>query len=609
MLYADRANSQNGIRISACKFILCLTFENVNRFIRRGQNDLLFKEECAIIYESFSLGGIMNFLDRYASKTEFKDYDDLAKNYRVNTPDDFNFGRDIVDEYAKLEPNKTALVWCNDSGEEHIISFKDVSENSNRIANALYRAGIRKGDSVLVMLMSRYEYWYTIVALHKLGAIAIPATAQLTYKDIIYRCNFADVKAVVCVTAKGVADYVKEALPKCPTVKLVLTIGKTDFSRDFYEFYKDAPEDKTVFDIDNKTSDRMIAYFTSGTTGMPKMVSHDYSYPLAHMLTAFCWHKCKDGGLHFTAADTGWAKASWGKIYGEWIAGCAVFAYDYYGRYTPLDLLPLLEKYKVTSLCAPPTMYRFLIKEDLTKFDLSAIEHYTTAGEALNPEVYKQIMDKLGKPIYEGFGQTETVLCLGTFPFMTPHPGSMGRPSPLYEIVLLDENSKPVELGKEGEICMKKRDGQIGLLVGYVTESGGIRSVWKDGYYHTGDVAYMDEDGFCWFVGRDDDIIKSSGYRIGPFEVESALMEHPAVLECAITAVPDDVRGQVIKATIVLARNYFPSEELKKALQDHVKHTTAPYKYPRIVEFVERLPKTISDKIRRVEIRENDNKQ
>ena len=552
----------------------------------------------------------MNLLDRYVTKTSFTDYDDLMKSYRVNVPERFNFGRDVVDEYARTEPDKTALVWCNDSGEERIISFKDVSENSNRIANALYKAGIRKGDAVMVMLMSRYEYWYTATALHKLGAVLIPATAQLTYKDIIYRCNYASVKAIISVTAKGVGNYIEMALPQCPTVKKVLTIGKLSCSEDFYTFYKDARADRTDFEIDNLTSEPMLAYFTSGTTGMPKMVQHSHAYTLAHILTSFCWHDCKDGGLHFTAADTGWGKASWGKIYGEWFAGCAVFTYDYYGKYTPLDLLPLLEKYKVTSLCAPPTMYRFLIKEDLSKFDLSSIKHYTTAGEPLNPEVYRKIIEKLGHPIYEGYGQTETVLCLGTFPFMEPRPGSMGKPSPLYEVVLLDEHSQVIENDFcEGEICIKYNPDQIGLMIGYYNQDGNVRSVWQDGYYHTGDVAQRDKDGYYWFVGRDDDIIKSSGYRIGPFEVESALMEHPAVMECAITAVDDDVRGQVIKATIVLAKNYFPSDELKKELQEHVKHTTAPYKYPRIVEFVSKLPKTISDKIRHAEIREQDSKK
>lgn len=549
----------------------------------------------------------MNLLNRYLAKTSFTDYEDLRKNFKITVPDDFNFGRDIVDVYAKEAPSKRALVWCDDSAEERSFTFKDISEQSNRIANAFYRAGIRKGDAVLLMLTSRYEYWFTVVALHKLGAMAIPATAQLSPKDIVYRCDYADVKAIVSVTKSGVENRLAEALESCPSVKLVLTIGATAFSKNFEDFYKDMPT-TLEFEIKNKSSDPLLAYFTSGTTGMPKMVLHNHAYPLAHALTAFLWHNCEDDGLHFTAADTGWAKASWGKIYGEWISGCAQFTYDYYGKYSPLDNLPLLEKYKVTSFCAPPTVYRFIIKEDLSRYDLSALKHCTTAGEALNPEVYNQIKNKLGKPIYEGYGQTETVLCLGTFPFMEPHPGSMGRPSPLYDVVLLDENSQRVPKGCEGEICMKKRDDQIGLLISYATEHGGMRTIWKDGYYHTGDIAYEDEEGFFWFVGRDDDIIKSSGYRIGPFEVESALMEHPAVLECAITGVPDEVRGQIIKATIVLAKNYYPTEELKKELQDHVKNTTAPYKYPRVVEFVSKLPKTISDKIRRVEIRENDRK-
>lgn len=550
----------------------------------------------------------MNLLREFLPVTEFSDYDDLKKRYRVRVPDHFNFGFDVVDRYAKEDPDKLALIWCNDSGEERMITFRDVAENSNRIANMLYDKGIRKGDHVLVMLMSRFEYWYTVVACHKLGAVVIPATAQLTYKDIVYRCNYAAIRAIVAVNAKGVIEYINTALPKCPTVRFVLGVGGGADVTDFDEACKPYPMDRLTFKAENKATDPMLAYFTSGTTGMPKMVTHAYTYPLAHIITAHMWHRCKDGGIHFTAADTGWGKASWGKIYGQWICGAAVFTYDYYGRYTPLDLLPLLEKYKVTTFCAPPTMYRFLIKEDLTRYDLSAIEHFCTAGEPLNPAVYDSILKKINKPIYEGYGQTETVLALGTFPFMQPRPGSMGRPSPLYDIELLDENSQPVSQGAEGEICIRVKPDQIGLFIGYHNDEDRLRSVWRDGFYHTGDVATMDEDGFLWFVGRDDDIIKSSGYRIGPFEVESALMEHPAVLECAITAVPDDIRGQIIKATVVLARNYFPSEELKRELQDHVKHTTAPYKYPRIVEFVDRLPKTISEKIRRVEIRQNDNK-
>ncbi len=549
----------------------------------------------------------MHLIGDFLPITEFTSYEQTMRDFKVNIKDDFNFGFDVVDKYAKLDPQKTALVWCNDSGEEKYITFADVSRESNRIANMLYAKGIGKGDHVLLMLMSRYEYWYSVVACHKLGAVAIPATGQLTAKDIDYRCNYANVKCIVAVNTPSVTGYVREALPKCPTVKHLFCIGDADGFENFHAAYETHAADKLDFTPVPKAYEPMLAYFTSGTTGMPKMVTHNHAYAAAHIATAYLWHRCKDGGLHFTAADTGWAKASWGKIYGQWICGAAIFIYDYYGRYTPLDVLPLLEKYKVTSFCAPPTMYRFLIKEDLTKYDLSGIEHYCTAGEPLNPAVYEQIKQKVGKSIYEGYGQTETVLALGTFPFMEPRPGSMGKPCPLYGIELLDDNGKAVPDNVEGEICIRYDPKQIGLFMGYNTFEN-TRSVWSDGYYHTGDVATRDADGYYWFVGRDDDIIKSSGYRIGPFEVESALMEHPSVLECAITAVPDDVRGQIIKATVVLARNYFPSEELKKELQDHVKHTTAPYKYPRIVEFVDRLPKTASEKIRRVEIRNNDRK-
>ena len=493
----------------------------------------------------------MNLIGDFLPVTKFDSYEQTMRDFTVNVKENYNFGFDVVDKYAALDPEKLALVWCDDKGEERYITFRDVSRESNRIANMMYGKGIRKGDHVLLMLMSRYEYWYTVVACHKLGAIAIPATGQLTAKDIAYRCNYANVKCIISVNTATVTGYILQARPQCAAIQHIFAVNGAEGFEDFHAAYEKCAADKLDFTPAPKANEPMLAYFTSGTTGMPKMVTHNHLYSAAHIATAYLWHCCRDGGLHFTAADTGWGKASWGKIYGQWICGTAVFVYDYYGKYTPLDLLPLLEKYKVTTFCAPPTMYRFLIKEDLTKYNLSRIEHYCTAGEPLNPAVYEQIKQKIGKSIYEGYGQTETVLALGTFPTMEPRPGSVGKP------------------------C---------------------------------DVATRDGDGYYWFVGRDDDIIKSSGYRIGPFEVESALMEHPAVMECAITAVPDDVRGQIIKATIVLARNYFPSDELKKELQDHVKHTTAPYKYPRIIEFTDHLPKTISEKIRRVEIRENDGK-
>ena len=549
----------------------------------------------------------MNLIGDFLPVTKFDSYEQTMRDFTVNVKENYNFGFDVVDKYAALDPEKLALVWCDDKGEERYITFRDVSRESNRIANMMYGKGIRKGDHVLLMLMSRYEYWYTVVACHKLGAIAIPATGQLTAKDIAYRCNYANVKCIISVNTATVTGYILQARPQCAAIQHIFAVNGAEGFEDFHAAYEKCAADKLDFTPAPKANEPMLAYFTSGTTGMPKMVTHNHLYSAAHIATAYLWHCCRDGGLHFTAADTGWGKASWGKIYGQWICGTAVFVYDYYGKYTPLDLLPLLEKYKVTTFCAPPTMYRFLIKEDLTKYNLSRIEHYCTAGEPLNPAVYEQIKQKIGKSIYEGYGQTETVLALGTFPTMEPRPGSMGKPCPLYGIELLDDNGNPVPDNVEGEICIKYNPRQIGLFMGYNTFEH-MRSVWSDGYYHTGDVATRDGDGYYWFVGRDDDIIKSSGYRIGPFEVESALMEHPAVMECAITAVPDDVRGQIIKATIVLARNYFPSDELKKELQDHVKHTTAPYKYPRIIEFTDHLPKTISEKIRRVEIRENDGK-
>ncbi|MDE7395478.1 MAG: AMP-binding protein [Clostridiales bacterium] len=548
----------------------------------------------------------MNLIADFLDCTQFTSYEQLCRDFKLHIKDDFNFGLDVVDKYAACEPNKTALIWCNDSGEEKFITFADVARESNRIANMFYDKGIRRGDFVLLMLMSRFEYWYATVACHKLGAIVIPATSQLTYKDIVYRCNYAGIKAIVSVNTPTLTEYILKARPDCKALEHIFAVnGGAEGFEDFEALYKTYDGGKLNFTPMRDKNAPMLAYFTSGTTGLPKMALHSYTYPVAHIATAM-WHGCTDKSLQFTAADTGWAKASWGKIYGQWICGAALFTYDYYGKYTPLDLLPLLQKYKVTGFCAPPTVYRFLIQEDLSRFDLSSIEHYCTAGEPLNPVVYEQIKQKIGKSIYEGYGQTETVVAIGTFPYMEPHPGSMGKPCPVYEIALLDDHGNPVPDDTEGEICIKLKPEQAGLFVEYYNNEKQMQAARYGGYYHTGDVAIRDKDGYYWFVSRDDDIIKSSGYRIGPFEVESALLEHPAVSECAITAVPDEIRGQVVKATVVLARGYTPSDALKKELQNHVKHITAPYKYPRIVEFVTSLPKTISEKIRRVEIREND---
>lgn len=549
----------------------------------------------------------MNLLHKFLNRTDFADYDDFAKNVRFAVPEGFNFGYDVVDEYARIAPDKRALVWCNAAGEEKIMTFADISEASNRAVNFLISAGVKKGDYVMSMLNRRWEYWVLVIACCKLGAVIIPATHLLTAKDIVYRCNSAGVKMLVATSEEDVVEHILHALPRCETVKECLFTLPVEGFRCFDECMNAMPAElpslpRPAWD------DPMLCYFTSGTTGMPKMVQHNFEYPAGFVFNACFWQKVVDDGLHFTAAETGWAKCSWGKIYGQWIAGSAVFAYDYHGRFTPTDLLPLISKYKITTFCVPPTIYRFLVKEDLSKYDFSSLTHCTTAGEALNAEVFKQFYEATGHKIYEGFGQSESCVILGTFYFMEPVSGSSGKPCPLYDIDLIDDEENPVPDGADGEIAVRLRPHQYGLVASYKNDPERTRAARGGKYYHTGDLAKRDENGLYWFVGRKDDIIKSSGYRIGPFEVESALMEHPSVLECAITGAPDPVRGTVVKATIVLAKGYEPSDELKKELQNHVKRVTAPYKYPRIIEFVAEMPKTISGKIRRVEIREKDSK-
>lgn len=546
----------------------------------------------------------MNLLKNYLSRTDFQTYEDFTQNFHINVPADFNFGYDVVDEYARITPDKIALVWCNDKGEERVFTFAEISKLSNKVANALINLGIKKGDFVMSMLNRRYEYWLLIIALHKIGAIIIPATHLLRGKDISYRIDSASVKAIVAMYDDEILDSVDSCV--CPSLEHKITLGDKDGWLNFHTIM-DAASEK-LDRIPNKTEDLMLVYFTSGTTGYPKMVAHDHSYGLGHIITAKYWHDCIDDGLHLSVAETGWGKAAWGKLYGQWICGSAVFVYDYNGKFAASDLLPLMQKYKVTTFCAPPTIYRFLIREDLSKYDFSHIRHCTTAGEALNPEVFKLFYNLTGLNIKEGFGQTESVLMLGTYVYTDAKPGSMGKPSPLYDVYLSDDDENPVPNGVEGEICVRLNKNTRSFLFScYYRDEELSDKAFRTGVYHTGDLAYKDEDGYYWFVGRKDDIIKSSGYRIGPFEVESALMEHPAVLECAITAVPDEVRGQIVKATIVLTRNYSPSDELVKELQNHVKKLTAPYKYPRIIEFVDSLPKTISGKIRRVELRNKDN--
>lgn len=546
-------------------------------------------------------------LENYLKKTEFKSYEEFRSEFEIRIPDNFNFARDVVDKIAALTPDKTAMVWCDDKGNEAVFTFGQMKYYSDKAANFFRSAGIRKGDPVMLILKRHYTFWFCSLALNKIGAVTIPATHLLSTKDIIYRNNAAEIKMIVCVHDPIVIQHIEESESESPFLKHKVLIGNSD-REGWINFEKGMEESSGEFNFptgDEATdnNDIMLLYFTSGTTGMPKMVTHDFTYPLGHIVTAKYWQAVQDNGLHFTIADTGWAKSAWGKIYGQWISGSAVMTYDY-DKFKAKNILEVIEKYKVTSLCAPPTIYRFLIKEDLASYDLSSLKNCVVAGEPLNPEVFRYFYEKTGLRLMEGYGQTECTVAVATYPWLKPKPGSMGKPTPGYDIDIVDETGSPCEIGNEGEIIIyTERRKPVGMFKGYYNDEELTKSTWSDGVYKTGDMAWRDEDGYFWFVGRADDIIKSSGYRIGPFEVESALIEHPAVLECAVTAVPDPDRGQIVKATVVLTKNYNPSEELVKILQDHVKKVTAPYKYPRIIEFVTELPKTISGKIRRVQIR------
>ncbi len=548
-------------------------------------------------------------LEKYIPPIDFNSYEEFFENFKINVPDNFNFAYEVVDEIATATPDKVAIVWCNEKGEEATFTFGQLKYYSDKTANFFTKAGVGKGDPVMLILKRRYEFWFAILALHKIGAICIPATHLLTSKDLIYRNNAADIKMIVSVAEDEVIKHIEESLEKSPSLKAVALVGGT--KEGWYDFTKEVEEASSNFtrptgDKVTQNDDIMLLYFTSGTTGMPKMVSHNFTYPLGHIITAKYWQNVVKGGLHLTVADTGWAKAVWGKIYGQWLAGSAVFVYDY-DKFVPKELLNVICKHGVTTFCAPPTIYRFFIKEDLTQFDLSKLKYCAIAGEPLNPEVYNQFLNATGIKLMEGYGQTELTVVLGTYPWMEPKPGSMGKPTPGYEVDIVDENGKSCEVGEEGQIIIRTgKKLPVGIFGGYYRDEALTKKVWHDDVYHTGDMAWKDEDGYFWFVGRADDVIKSSGYRIGPFEVESALLEHAAVLECAITAVPDPVRGQIVKATVVLTKNYTAGEELVKELQEYVKKVTAPYKYPRIIEFVKELPKTISGKIRRIEIRQKD---
>ena len=550
-------------------------------------------------------------LEQYVKQTTFSSYEDFAQNYKIDVPDHFNFGYDIVDGWAAKEPARKALCWVNDKGESHDFTFADVKRHSDAAASFFQSLGIGKGDKVMLILKRRYEFWFSIVALHKLGAICIPATHLLTTKDIVYRNQAAGIKAVVAVGEEDVLRHVEGALDKSDELQSLISVGPVQ-REGWHDFHKGVSEAAPFVRPReaNESEDLMLLYFTSGTTGNPKMVAHTFTYPLAHITTAKYWHDIDPDDLHFTLADTGWGKAVWGKLYGQWIVGANVFVYDF-DKFTPVDVLEMTAKYGISSFCAPPTIFRFLIKEDVSKYNITTLKRGSIAGEALNPKVFDDFKAMTNIELKEGFGQTETVVLLATWPWIKPKPGSMGIPNPLFDVDLITPEGRSCEAGEQGEIVVRlggKRP--IGLFHGYYRDEEKTHYAFRGGLYHTGDVAWRDEDGYFWFVGRDDDVIKSSGYRIGPFEVESALMTHPAVLECAITGEPDEVRGQVIKATIVLAEVYKEKAgpELIKEIQTHVKETTAPYKYPRIVEFVEELPKTISGKIKRVDIRKGEHK-
>lgn len=549
-------------------------------------------------------------IERFLKQTSFKDNEDYTRNLQFIVPENFNFAYDVMDRWAAEAPDDNAIMWVSETGEEKEITFLQLKEESDRAASYLMSLGIGRGDMVMLILKRRYEFWIATIALHKIGAIAIPATHMLTTQDIVYRNNKASIKGIICVGEDYVLTQVKNAMPQSPTVEVLASIGPK-VPEGFHDWRKEVCEAPAFVRpaFVNSNDDIMLVYFTSGTSGEPKMVAHDFTYPIGHIPTGVFWHNLHRGSIHLTVADTGWAKAAWGKLYGQWFAGATVFVYSH-EKFNALKLLKVMEHYKVTSFCAPPTVYRFLIHEDLSQFDLSSLEHCTTAGEALNPSVFERFKAITGITLYEGFGQTETTMTLGTMPWTTPKPGSMGIPNPQYDIALLRPDGTPCNDNENGEIVVRTPNGKpIGLFKEYYNDPQLTHEVWHDGHYHTGDVAYRDQDGYYWFVGRTDDVIKSSGYRIGPFEVESALMSHPAVVECAITGVPDDLRGMVIKATVVISKTWHgvTGDALVKELQEHVKHITAPYKYPRIVEFVEELPKTISGKIRRVEIREKDN--
>ena len=554
----------------------------------------------------------MMFQKYVKGNSDYNNYQELKDNFSIAIPENFNIAYDVVDEYARTEPDRTALVWCDDKGQEQTFSFQDLKTASDKTANFLLGQGIRKGDAVMLILRRRYEFWYFMLALHKIGAIAVPATNLLLKSDIEYRTNAAAIKMIVSFDDRELQNQIDLARDGSPTVERLVTVeGTREGWLSFEEIYPTLSPDFSRPQGEGATAndDIMLLYFTSGTSGYPKMVQHNFTYPLGHIVTARYWQKVVDGGLHLTLAETGWAKAVWGKIYGQWLAGSAVFAYDMV-TFVPARLLEKMAKYKVTTFCAPPTVYRYLVRQDFTKHDLSSLVHCTTAGEALNGEIYNRFLEKTGIKMKEGYGQTELTLTIGNFDGMEPKPGSMGKPAPGYTIDIVDSEGASCKAEEVGEIVIRLDKGRpFGMFAGYYKDEQRTQEAFMGGLYHTGDMAYRDEDGYFWFVGRIDDMIKSAGYRISPFEVESTLMQHPAVLECAVTGVADDARNQVVKATIVVAPGYEESHQLSQELQEFAKKETAAYKAPRLIEFVKELPKTISGKIRHVAIRNQDKRK
>lgn len=576
---------------------------------------------------------------RYVDET----YDEAGRltSFDVHCPENFNFGYDVVDDIAMADPDRRAMVWCNPEGEEHVFTFGDMKKWSDKTANFLSSCGIGRGDYVMVILRRHYQFWFVATALAKLGAVMVPATFMLKEHDLTYRINGADIKAVIVTSAQDIADVVDNVAGECPSLKtriLVNPAGAGLTPRDeegnlvapdgelagpalsgpegicaagieregWVDFNTEVRAAAEAFDRRETCAfDPMLMYFSSGTSGNPKMVLHDSRYALAHLMTAKHWHNVRPDGLHFTIADTGWGKAVWGKYYGQWLMEAGVFTYDF-DRFHASEILNLIAEYNITTLCCPPTMYRLMMQEDIDSFDLSSLEYSTTAGEALNPDLFDFWKEHTGLTIFEGFGQTETPLTIANLTNSTPRAGSMGKPVPLYDVRVLRDDGNDCNVGETGEVCINIESNPAGIMMEYYRDEAKTAAAMHDGWYHTGDTSWRDEDGYFWYVGRNDDVIKSSGYRIGPFEIESVMLEHEAVREVAVTGVPDPVRGKAVKATVVLADGFAPSEELTRELQKWVKNKTAPYKFPRVVEYVDDLPRTVNGKIRRVAIREAD---